>query len=617
MSGDVARATAAGRERDEAPTPAPLRLPTLSGRPLLRALARYVRPQRGVAGVAILLAAAAAVAGLALPFGVGRLVDAVTGAGAGDADARRTLATLLVVVAAATVLSSVLGAVSSALVARVAQHAIAPAREEAMAAALRLPAPLARAAGVRGDLLARVGDDSATVSRVGAALLAPWVQALTTIVVTLGGLLALDPLLALAGALAIPVYVLAVRWYLPRSAPLYRAEREAAATRTAAVLGVLDGAATLRAYDAVGVGVGQVEGDSDAARTADRVALWFSTRWARWINIAEVVGLGAIITVGFLLVRGDVTTIGAVSAATLFFHRLFNPVGLIVFSFTDMQQALAALGRVLGVREAPRVRERTDRLAGSVRTVGLRFSYGDHEALRGVDLDVAPGQLVAVVGTSGSGKSTLAAVLAGAMEPTSGSVELAGEPGPAPSAARAAGEPPPAPSSAVPTVPERGVVLLPQRSHLFSGTIAENVAVARPGSDDATVAAALAEVGAHWVTELPDGLATPVGEDGVELDPERAAHVALARAALADPAVVVVDELTAGMGAAAATRVEGVLRRLAGRRTVVAVAHRLSQARTADRVVVLERGRVVDDGAHDALLQSDGVYARYWRAWVG
>ncbi|TDQ54247.1 ABC transporter ATP-binding protein [Actinorugispora endophytica] len=562
---------------------------------------------RRVAAMPVLTAAAlassllAAASGLVGPWTVGLLVDSVS---AGDGTER--IAVLGTVLAASVAAGAALTALGSALVGRLGQRVLARMREDAVANALDLPSAVLEESG-HGDLLTRIGDDVAVVSQAVVSLLAPWVGAALTVSLTVAGLASLDPWLALAGLCAVPVYAVSLRWYLPRSAPRYAAERVAFAERAELIVASLTGLPTVHAYRVEERQAELVEGASARARAISRDVLWFFTGWSKWLNIAELVGLGCVIATGFALVSSGAVTAGAVTAAALYFHRLFNPLGLIATSFDEVQSAGASLSRIVGIARSPERRPVPTGGAdagprtGEVEVSGLTHRYGDAVVLRDVSFRVRDGERVALVGASGAGKSTLAAVIAGLLRPSSGSVAVGGVDA---AAAREAGS--------------RAVALVSQEAHVFTGPLHADLRLARPEATRAELVDALARVGAaEWVGELPDGLDTAVGESAHALTREQTAQLALARAVLADPLVMVLDEATAEAGSQDAARLEAASAAALDGRTGVLVAHRLSQAVTADRVLVLEHGEIVEQGTPDELLALDGRFARMWKAWRG
>jgi ATP-binding cassette subfamily C protein len=572
-------------------------LPIATGRRAARVVGRYARESPGVAVTALLLALASAAAGLAAPAVLGRLVDAVATGG--------SIGGYLAGLAGAAVLSAVLVGLSAVAISRLGESLLARLRETVVARVLHLhTAVLDR---VRpGDLLSRVGDDVARVSESVTTGLPEVIGAALTVLLTLVGLGVLDWRLALAGMLALPAYVLALRWYLPRSAPRYAAERVAIGERADALVGAVQGADTIRAYARTGPHAAEVEHRSGVARDVaiDVFRLYTDFGWR--MNRSEYIGLAAVLGVGFWLVDSGAGTVGEVTTAALLFHRLFAPLGTLLMSFDEVQAAGAALVRLVGVVDLPDAGVTPGRPEGAHRPAvelrGVGHRYGDGPAvLIGVDLRIAPGERVALVGASGAGKTTLAAVLAGALDPAEGEVLVDGVP--------------------AADLPGRGlrdvVALVSQEVHVFAGTLADDVRLARPGAVDDEVRAALELVGARWVAALPDGTATRVGEGGTALTPSQAQQVALARLVLADPPVAVLDEATAEAGSAGARELEeGAFAATAGRTTLV-VAHRLTQAVRADRVVVLDAGRVVEEGPHARLVAAGGRYAALWAAWQG
>ncbi|WP_231503069.1 ABC transporter ATP-binding protein [Blastococcus sp. URHD0036] len=572
-------------------------LPTAAGRRAARVVGRYARERPGLAVTALVVSVASAAAGLIAPAVLGRLVDAVSGGG--------SIGGYLLALAGAAVLAAVLTGLSAVAISRLGETVLARLREAVVARVLHLrTATLDRVRS--GDLLSRVGDDVARVSESVTTGLPEVIGASLAVLLTMLGLGVLDWRLAVAGLLALPAYVLALRWYLPRSAPVYARERIAVAERADGLLGAVDGADTIRAYARSGPHAAEVERRSAAARDVGIGVFRLYTDFGWRMNRSEYIGLAAVLGVGFVLARTGSASVGEVTTAALLFHRLFGPLGTLLFSFDEVQAAGAALVRLVGVVDLPDPETPPQRPAPGTRPGvelrGIGHRYGDgYPVLSDVDLRIAPGERVALVGASGAGKTTLAAVLAGALEPAGGEVLVDG-----------------VPAAALPGRGLRDVVaLVSQEVHVFAGTLADDVRLARSAATDDEVAAALERVGARWVQALPEGTATRVGEGGTALTPAQAQQLALARLVLADPPVAVLDEATAEAGSSGARDLEEAAFAATAGRTTLVVAHRLTQAVRADRVVVLDAGRVVEEGTHAELVAAGGRYAALWAAWQG
>ncbi|MEV6282675.1 ABC transporter ATP-binding protein [Kribbella sp. NPDC051770] len=553
----------------------------------------------GTSLVAAVVITVASAAGLVAPWALGVLVDDI----ASGAD-QSAVVRVVLLIAGGALLSGGLTAVGVTLVARVGETVLARLREKVLDRVLQLPAPVLDKVRT-GDLLSRVGDDvssvAAALTEIGPILL----SASLTIVLTAAGLFALDWRLGVAGPLSVPMYLWALRWYLPRSAPFYARERAALGERSEAIITSLRGSATVRAYRLEDTQLERIRDRSAVARDLSlnvfKLFSFFSSR----INHAEFVGLTAILTAGFFLVRGDLVTVGAVTAAALYFHRLFNPIGALLMEFDAVQTAAAGLARLAGVVEIPTVaeppggREPAD---ATLELVDVQHSYDGPLVVDGASLKLLPGERVALVGASGAGKTTLAAVAAGVLVPTAGVVRIGGVD------IRELGE----------ARTRSYVALLSQEVHVFSGALVDDVRLARADATVEEVEAALERVGAlAWVRALPDGLDTQVGENGEQLTGAQAQQVALARLVLADPAVAVLDEATAEAGSAGARELERASAAATEGRTTLVVAHRLTQAEQADRIVVMDQGRLVESGTHAELLASGGRYAQLWHSWTG
>ncbi|MDT7707995.1 MAG: hypothetical protein QOG20_3602 [Pseudonocardiales bacterium] len=569
-------------------------LPVASGARMGAALVALVAPHRGPAVAALVaLVAGAAVSLLTAPL-LGRIVDLVADRQPADAVTGPVL--LLAGVALGQGLLAVVGVL---LVARVGETMLAELRERFVARALGLPLERIEEAG-SGDLTSRVTGDVAQIGEAVREAVPEFARAALIIALTLVGLAVLDWRFLLAAVLAVPVQVLTARWYLRRSTALYAEQRTVGGAQQQQLLDTAGGVATVRAFRLAEYHTARVRSRSeDVVQIAVQVVRLQTGFFGR-LNLAEFVGVAAVLTAGFLLVRSGTASIGTASAAALYFINLFGPINQVLFLLDVAQAAAASLARIVGVADLP-VEQEPEHPAlpvdARVRTKDLGHAYtAGHDVLAGVDLDIAPGTRVALVGASGAGKTTLAKLVAGVHRPAQGSVTIGG--------------------AALEDLERRTVALVTQEVHVFAGPLADDLRLARPGASDDELHTALAAVDAlDWVTALPDGLATVVGTGGHALTVVQAQQLALARLVLADPTVAILDEATAEAGSAGARVLEtAALRALEGR-TGLLVAHRLTQAATADTVVVLDGGRVVEQGTHDELVAGGGRYAALWAAW--
>ncbi|MFE2291533.1 ABC transporter ATP-binding protein [Streptomyces sp. NPDC059452] len=588
-------------------TPAEL-LPVATGARTRAALRTLIRPDRGraILGLGVLVGATAV--GLLVQPLLGRIVDIV--ADGRPADALTLPVVLLLVVAVVQGVTTTLGLTQ---VARLGETVLARLREQFVERALQLPADRLERAGA-GDLTARVTGDVARVAEAVRSALPEMARSVLAIVLTLGALALLDVRFLLAALLAVPVQALTARWYVRRAVTVYADQRVANGAQQQQLLETIGGAVTVRGHR-----LEEQHTEKSAARSRRAVELTMRSVhlvlgfYAR-LHIAEYIGLAAVLVTGFFLVRDGSVSIGTATAAALYFHSLFGPVNAALVLLDDAQSAAAGLARLVGVTDVeesavrlPHQRKRTEREpaakaptdpATAVTVDAVSHAYGPgRTVLHEVSLTLRAGEHVALVGTSGAGKSTLARLVAGVQRPTGGTVRVARS----------------ASSTAGPSV-----VLVTQEVHVFTGTLAEDLRLARPDATDADLRTALATVHAlEWAEALPEGLATVVGEGGHRLDPARAQQLALARLVLADPPVAVLDEATAEAGSAGARTLERSAEAALSGRTALIVAHRLTQAVAADRIVVLEAGRVVESGTHDELRAAEGPYAVLWRAWSG
>jgi len=543
--------------------------------------------------VAALVGLVAAAASVVPVYALGVLVDRVRAGAGADAIVPITI----VIVVAALVGGGATG-LSTVLTSRLGGRLLADLREATVAIALRLPATVLDKAG-RGDLLSRVSADVAAINKAVTDVLPTMISALFLGGISLAAMAGLDWRLGLAGAVAVPMYVLALRWYLPRAAPRYAQERTAIAARSQLLVESMQGVRTVHAYRLEDKHLRDIGAASGQARDISVGVFTLFTRFTGRVNRAEFAGLAALLVVGFLLVQNGSVTVGQTAAAAVLFHRLFNPIGMLMWTFDDIQAAGASLSRLVGVGTLV-----TPEPAGSavpadsgLALESVDFSYDKRKpVLNGVTLRVAPGERVALVGSTGAGKTTAASIAAGILRPDAGRALVGGVP--------------------VAELTPGHVAIISQETHVFAGPLAEDLRLARPGATDEELSAALATVGAlDWVTGLPDGPATVVGDGGHTLTAAQAQQLALARLVLLDPGVAVLDEATAEAGSAGARALEEAALAATKGRTVLVVAHRLTQAASADRVVVMEHGSIVESGRHADLVAAGGRYARLWAAW--
>jgi len=589
------------------------RLPIAEPADVRRAAARLVRADAGAFGAALALNAAAAGAGLVGPWLVGRIVDEVkAGHGVGAVD-RMALAILLCSLA-----QLLLARWARYVGHRFGERTLARVREEFVDRALALPASVVERAGT-GDLTAR---GTADVSAVGTTLRDAGPELLINTVhaaFVLGAVFVLDPLLGAVGILGIVPVRFALRWYLRRARDGYLAEG-AATSEVAEILAAT--ASGARAVEAFGLQERRTAASHDALETSRRTRMYtlhLRTVFFPVVEVSYILPVAGVLLVGGVLHAHGAMSLGAVVAASLYLRQFAEPLDQILVRVEQLQSSGASFARVEGLARSPRSAPDGDGPGPAddrIDVRGVRYSYDrGGEVLRGVDLTVRPGERLAVVGPSGAGKTTLSRLLAGVDAPGAGSVTVGGVPiaGLGPERLR------------------RQVVLVTQEHHVFLGTVRDNLRIADPSATDESLWAALAAVGADgWVRDLPEGLDTALEPGGhspgsgadrpggsLATDGSQAQQLALARVVLADPHTLILDEATALLDPSTARHTERALAAVLEGRTVIAVAHRLHTAHDADRVAVMEDGRLAELGSHDDLVAADGAYAALWRSWHG
>ncbi|MFJ2717224.1 ABC transporter ATP-binding protein [Streptomyces sp. NPDC087437] len=575
-------------------------LPVAESADVRRAAVRLVRADaRAFAGVLALNAAAAA-AGLAGPWLLGRIVDAVRAGGGVGAVDRMALGILLCSLA-----QLLLVRWARYVGHRFGERTLARVREEFVDRALALPASVVERAGT-GDLTARGTADVATAGTTlrdaGPELLISTVQALFV----LGAVFVLDPLLGAVGIVGLVPIWFALRWYLRRARAGYLAEGAATSEVAEILAATAAGSRTVEAFRLAGV---RTAASRDALETSRRTrfyTLYLRTVFFPVVEVFYVLPVAGVLLVGGVLHAHGTVSLGAVVAAALYLRQFSQPLDEILMRVEQLQNSGASFARVEGLARALGSVPKGDGPAPAgdrIDVTGARYAYErGGEVLRGVDLAVRPGERLAVVGPSGAGKTTLSRLLAGVDAPTAGSVTVGGVPV----------------AGLEPERLRRQVVLVTQEHHVFLGTVRDNLRIAEPAAGDEQLWSALAAVGADtWVRELPEGLDTELGTGTHRTDGSQAQQLALARVVLADPHTLILDEATALLDPATARHTERALAAVLRGRTVIAIAHRLHTAHDADRVAVMEDGRLTELGTHDALVASGGAYAALWHTWHG
>jgi len=457
-----------------------------------------------------------------------------------------------------------------------------------------------------GVLVSRLTSDVQSLTEFVRDALVEVVGSALQIVLTLIALLVLSPDLAAVSVVALPILIVS-SWSFHHSAGrVYHAIRDRVAETLTALQEGLAGVRVVQAFRRERRTLDRYKPRSQAQVHAWRRASFVNIRLFAFLPLAQAAALITVLLVAAGMYRRGSISIGTVTAFVLYLIQLFDPIGRFTEWLGDFRQGLAALGKIVGLLETPNaIVERPGAIElpaeGVLRLDDVTFGYdGARPVVLSVTLTLEPGEHVALVGATGAGKSTLAKLLTRQYDPQRGRIELGGVDL----------------RDATLDSLHRGIVMLPQEGHLFSGTIADNIRLAHPDASDDEVAQALDRIGALQRFEsLPDGLETDVQTRGLRLSAGERQLVGIARVALAEPAVIVLDEATSSLDPGTEVAVERALAAVAEGRTVVTIAHRLSTAERADRVVVMEHGRVVEVASHDELVEQGDRYARLWASW--
>jgi ATP-binding cassette, subfamily B, bacterial len=417
-------------------------------------------------------------------------------------------------------------------------------------------------------------------------------------------LITLSPLLSLVMLISVPLLAWSSLRYGKRSRPAFLELRDRVADTMTSLQEGLTGVRVVQSFAQE-----QEQYTAYRARSREQVSAWrrislVNIGFFPMIAFAQALALAAVLVVGGYLERHGRVSVGTVVAFALYLISLFDPVARLGDWYSEFQSGRAALAKISSLLAEPAtVIGGASSLphTGELRAEAVTFAYGDSApAVVDVSLTVTLGEHLALVGATGAGKSTLAKLLVRAYDPQQGVVSLGGTD---------------LRDATLDALRSR-IVFVPQEGHLFSGSIADNVRLGRPDATDDEVREALRSIGALTRVEaLPDGLATDVRSRGVRLSSGERQLVSIARVALVDPTVIVLDEATSSLDPQTEAAVEHALSVLARGRTVITIAHRLSTAERADRVAVMEHGHLVEIASHDELVARGDHYARLWASW--
>ncbi len=459
-----------------------------------------------------------------------------------------------------------------------------------------------------GVVISRMTADVESLSELVQIGLIMFVSNALLLVITILVLFAMSWQLALVCLVGLPIVVLASIRFRRQSNKAYLTVRDRVGQTLSSLQEGLSGVRVIQAFGREDIEVGRFgrrnRGLFDAHMHSVRISVWYFPI----VELSGIAGTAAVVGIGGMFVRDGIVTLGTVAAFVLLLANLFEPVQQLSQLFNTLQSAGAALSKLFGLLDTPvEVDEHLGAVdlprRGDIELEHVSFGYaGGAPVLRDVTLHIAAGERLALVGPTGAGKSTLAKLAARLYDPTDGRITYGGID------LRLA---------TVRSLRER-MVVVPQEGFLFNGTLADNVRIGRGDATDAEVADALRAVGAlERFASLPMGLQMPVNARGTRLSAGEKQLVSLARAALADPDVLVLDEATSSLDPGTEVLVEGAIERLMEGRTVVVIAHRLSTSQRADRVGVVAGGQLVELGTHDELVEQGGHYAALFASWAG
>jgi ATP-binding cassette subfamily B protein len=460
-----------------------------------------------------------------------------------------------------------------------------------------------------GSLVAILNDDVNQLERFldgGANAL---IQVATSVIAVGAVFFYVSPQIALMAFTPVPVIILGAFWFQRRAQPLYANVREKVGLLSTRLANNISGIATIKSFTREQHELEQLEKESNAYVNANRGAIRISSAFIPIIRMAILVGFVATLIYGGKLTIDGQLNAGAYSVLVFLTQRLLWPLTRLAETVDLFERAMASTRRILNLIEVPiqthsgSLALPIDQIRGELRFENVNFAYSNGaEVLHDINMTIAPGETIAVVGQTGSGKSTLMKLLLRFYSPSSGCLKLDGT------------------DLTKLRIPDlrRAFGLVSQDVFLFHGTVAENIAYGRPDADQAEIETAAKAAEAHgFIMQLPLGYDTIVGERGQKLSGGQRQRVSIARAVLKDPPVLILDEATSAVDNETEAAIQRSMQVITRGRTTLVVAHRLSTIVNANRIYVLEQGRVTEMGSHNELLAGDGLYASLWKVQAG